>query len=60
MAQLTTTDMALVYSIFGMYSGWVLDFSNDRFAASFNRDLQIDIYNAPAIIRQFHQPPTLG
>lgn len=45
MAQLTTTDMALVDSIFGMYGGYVLDFSNDRFAAFFNRDLQIDIYN---------------
>ncbi|MDO9416473.1 restriction endonuclease [Pararhizobium sp.] len=45
MAQLTTTDMALIDSVFGMYGGYVLDFSNDRFAAFFNRDLKIDIYN---------------
>lgn len=45
MAQLSTTDMKLVDSIFGMYSGYVLDFSNDRFASFFNRDLNIDIYH---------------
>ncbi|MBZ9844639.1 MULTISPECIES: restriction endonuclease [unclassified Mesorhizobium] len=45
MAQLTTTEMALIDGIFGMYSGYVLDFSNDRFAAFFNRDLKIDIYH---------------
>jgi hypothetical protein len=45
MAQLSTTDMKLIDSIFGMYSGWVLDFSNDRFASFFNRDLNIDIYH---------------
>ena len=45
MAQLTTTDMALIDKIFGMYGGYVLDFSNDRFAAFFNRDLKIDIYH---------------
>lgn len=45
MAQLSTTDMALVDNIFGMYSGYVLNFSNDRFAAFFNRDLKIDIYH---------------
>jgi hypothetical protein len=45
MAQLTTTEMALVDSIFGMYGGYVLDFSNDRFAAFFNRDLKVDIYH---------------
>lgn len=44
-AQLTTTDMALIDKIFGMYGGYVLDFSNDRFAAFFNRDLKIDIYH---------------
>jgi len=33
MAQLTTTEMALIDNIFGMYGGYVLDFSNDRFAA---------------------------
>ncbi|WP_292230209.1 restriction endonuclease [Mesorhizobium sp.] len=45
MAQLTTTDMALIDKIFGMYGGYVLDFSNDRFSAFFVRDLQIDIYH---------------
>jgi hypothetical protein len=45
MAQLSTTDMNLIDSIFGMYSGYVLDFSNDRFASFFNRDLNIDIYH---------------
>lgn len=45
MAQLTTTDMALIDKIFGIYGGYVLDFSNDRFAAFFNRDLKIDIYH---------------
>ncbi|WP_173089167.1 restriction endonuclease [Devosia sp. 1635] len=44
MATLSTTDMKLIDSIFGMYSGYVLDFSNDRFASFFNRDLDIDIY----------------
>jgi hypothetical protein len=44
MAALTTTDMKLIDSVFGMYGGYVLDFSNDRFAAFFNRDLGIDIY----------------
>jgi hypothetical protein len=37
--------MALIDKIFGMYGGYVLDFSNDRFAAFFNRDLEIDVYN---------------
>lgn len=45
MAQLSTIDMKLIDSIFGMYSGYVLDFSNDRFASFFNRDLNIDIYH---------------
>ena len=44
MAALSTADMKLIDSIFGMYSGYVLDFSNDRFASFFNRDLGIDIY----------------
>lgn len=45
MAQLSTTDMKLIDGIFGMYGGYVLDFSNDRFASFFNRDLSIDIYH---------------
>jgi hypothetical protein len=45
MAQLSTVEMSLIDSIFGMYGGYVLDFSNDRFAAFFNRDLKIDIYH---------------
>jgi hypothetical protein len=53
MAQLTTIDMALINDIFGMYSGYVLDFSNDRFAAFFNRDLKIDIYTT---VTQYMEP----
>lgn len=45
MANLTATDMALVDGIFGMYGGYVLDFSNARFAAFFSRDLGVDIYH---------------
>jgi hypothetical protein len=45
MARLTTTDMALIDNIFGMYGGYVLNFSNACFAAFFNRDLKIDIYH---------------
>lgn len=44
MTRLSTIDMKLIDSIFGMYSGYVLDFSNDRFASFFHRDLGIDIY----------------
>lgn len=44
MAELTTADMTLIDTLFGMYSGWVLDFSNDRFQAFFVRDVGVDIY----------------
>ncbi|MBF0678422.1 MAG: restriction endonuclease [Devosia sp.] len=36
--------MTLIDTLFGMYSGWVLDFSNDRFQAFFVRDVGVDIY----------------
>lgn len=45
MAQLSTTDMKLIDSIFGMYSGNVLDFSVARFGSFFQRDLGIDIFH---------------
>ena len=45
MAQITSKDMALVDVVFGMNSGYVLDFSNSQFAAFFARDLNIDIYH---------------
>lgn len=44
MAELTTADMTLIDTLFGMYSGWVLDFSSDRFQAFFVRDVGVDIY----------------
>jgi len=45
MAILSTTDMKLIDSVFGMYSGWVLDFSNSTFEAFFRRDVGVDIYD---------------
>ncbi len=45
MATLSTTDMKLIDSIFGMYSGWVLDFSNSTFDAFFRRDVGVNIYD---------------
>lgn len=46
MATLSTTDMKLIDSIFGMYGGWVLDFSNSTFDAFFRRDVGVNIYDA--------------
>lgn len=43
MPGLSTVDMKLIDSLFGMYSGWVLDFSNDRFDAFFRRDVGVNI-----------------
>lgn len=45
MANLSTTDMKLIDSIFGMYGGNVLDFSIARFGSFFQRDLGIDIFH---------------
>lgn len=45
MATLSTTDMKLINSIFGMYSGWILDFSNSTFDAFFRRDVGVNIYD---------------
>ena len=44
MAELTSADMALIDTLFGMYGGTVLEFSNSRFQAFFLRDVGVDIY----------------
>ena len=43
MPKLTTADMKLIDNLFGMYGGYVMDFSNSRFDALFKRDIGIDI-----------------
>lgn len=45
MANLSTVDMKLVDSLFGMYGGYVLNFSNKTFASFFSRDVGIEIYD---------------
>ncbi|WP_316232325.1 restriction endonuclease [Bradyrhizobium sp. SZCCHNR1051] len=45
MANLSTVDMKLIDSLFGMYGGYVLNFSNKTFASFFSRDIGIDIYD---------------
>jgi hypothetical protein len=45
MANLSTVDMKLIDSLFGMYGGYVLNFSNKTFASFFSRDVGIDIYD---------------
>ena len=45
MATLSTVDMKLIDSLFGMYGGYVLNFSNKTFASFFSRDIGIDIYD---------------
>jgi len=45
MPKLTTADMKLIDSLFGMYGGHVMDFSNSRFDSFFKRDVGIDIYD---------------
>ena len=45
MATLSTVDMKLIDSLFGMYGGHVLNFSNATFASFFSRDVGVDIYN---------------
>lgn len=45
MPKLTTADMKLIDSLFGMYGGHVLDFSNNRFDSLFKRDIGVDIYD---------------
>lgn len=46
MADLSTVDMKLIDSLYGMYGGYVLGFSNKTFASFFSRDVGIDIYDA--------------
>ncbi len=45
MAALSTVDLKLIDSLFGMYGGYVLNFSNKTFASFFSRDIGIDIYD---------------
>jgi hypothetical protein len=45
MATLSTVDLKLINSLFGMYSGYVLNFSNATFASFFSRDVGVDIYD---------------
>ncbi|SON58375.1 hypothetical protein HDIA_4834 [Hartmannibacter diazotrophicus] len=45
MAKLTTADLKLIDSLFGMYGGYVMDFSNSRFASFFERDVGVNIYD---------------
>src|ERR1700733_2274700 len=45
MATLSTADLKLIDSLFGMYGGYVLNFSNKTFASFFSRDIGIDIYD---------------
>ena len=45
MAALSTVDMKLIDSLFGMYGGYVLTFSNKTFASFFSKDVGVDIYD---------------
>src|SRR5579872_1422768 len=45
MATLSTVDLKLIDSLFGMYGGYVLNFSNKTFASFFSRDIGVDIYD---------------
>ncbi|MCR6735469.1 MAG: restriction endonuclease [Afipia sp.] len=45
MAPLSTVDMKLIDSLFGMYGGYVLNFSNATFSSFFSRDVGVDIYD---------------
>lgn len=50
MEQLRPVELKLVDELFGMSSGYVLDFTNSTFAEFFRREVGIDIYdNAYAI-----------
>ena len=48
MPKLTTADMKLIDSLFGMYGGYVMDFSNKRFNVFFKQDVGVDIYDDEA------------
>lgn len=45
MATLSTADMKLIDGLFGMYGGYVLNFSNATFASFFARDVGVAIYD---------------
>jgi hypothetical protein len=50
MEQLRPVELKLIDELFGMSSGYVLDFTNSTFADFFRREVGIDIYdNAYAI-----------
>jgi hypothetical protein len=43
--KLTTADMKLIDNLFGMYSGFVMNFTNKRFDSFFKRDIGVNIYD---------------
>lgn len=45
MAHLSTADLNLIDSLFGMYGGHVLEFSIPRFRSFFERDVGVDIWD---------------
>jgi hypothetical protein len=45
MPRFTTVELKLVDSLFGMYGGYVLNFSNKTFASFFQQDIGVDIYD---------------
>ena len=45
MSVLRPIEMTLINSLFGMNSGWVLDFSNPTFAEFFSQEVGVDIYD---------------
>jgi hypothetical protein len=45
MAVLRPVEMRLVNDLFGMSSGWVLDFSNKTFEEFFRQEVGIEIYD---------------
>ena len=46
MDQVRPVELKLVDELFGMNSGYVLDFSNSTFADVFQREVGVDIYDA--------------
>lgn len=45
MDQLRAVELKLVDELFGMSSGWVLDFTNATFDDFFRREVGVDIYD---------------
>ena len=46
MEQLRPVELKIINELFGMNSGYVLDFTNSTFADFFRREVGIDIYTA--------------